>query len=50
MGLSGGMIWSLETDDFKGHCGNKYILLNKIHDMLNGPEKSSFACDIPFPA
>jgi chitinase len=49
MGLSGGMVWSLETDDFKGHCGDKYILLHKVHAMLNGAEKSSFQCDIDFP-
>ena len=37
MGLSGGMVWSLEFDDFKGKCGGgNYPLLTKIYDMLNG--------------
>lgn len=35
-GLSGGMIWSLETDDFLGKCfGKKYPLLSAINDRLN---------------
>ena len=38
------MIWSLENDDFKGHCGPKYPLLNKVHNMINGDEKNSFEC------
>jgi len=46
MGLSGGMIWALETDDFKGHCGQKYPLLTKVYNMLNGGERSSFECQI----
>jgi len=51
MGLSGGMVWSLETDDFKNRCGGgKYPLLHKVHDMLNGGERDSFECklgDVP---
>ncbi|CAL1277040.1 unnamed protein product [Larinioides sclopetarius] len=36
-GLGGGMIWSLETDDFKGNCGaGKYPLLSAISRKLNG--------------
>jgi len=46
MGLSGGMIWSMETDDFKGHCGARYPLLNKVKAMLNGAERSSFECTL----
>jgi len=46
MGLSGGMIWALETDDFMGRCGARYPLLNKVNNMLNGAEKSSFECEI----
>ncbi|KZC06560.1 putative chitinase 3, partial [Dufourea novaeangliae] len=29
--LGGGMIWSLETDDFRGVCGQKYPLLRALH-------------------
>lgn len=35
LGLAGGMIWSLETDDFLGSCyGIKYPLLNTIKKEL----------------
>jgi hypothetical protein len=34
-GLAGGMIWSLDTDDFKNRCGKgAYPILNKIKDTL----------------
>jgi hypothetical protein len=47
MGLSGGMIWAMEYDDFNNKCGaGKYPLLNKVHDMLNGNSKDSFECNI----
>ena len=43
MGLSGGMVWSLEFDDFKGKCGEgNYPLLTKIYDMLNGKLKDYY--------
>lgn len=36
MGLGGVMMWSIETDDFHGHChGEKYPLLNTIKRVLN---------------
>lgn len=36
MGLAGGMVWSLDTDDFKGRChGERYPLLNTIHRGLS---------------
>ena len=52
MGLGGGMIWSIETDDFRGLCGNgKYPLLNAMKSVfesanipalpLPNPEKST---------
>src|SRR2546427_526029 len=44
MGLSGGMIWSLETDDFMGECGKqKYPLLHTVYHYLNGDHKNDFA-------
>ncbi|XP_046436429.1 acidic mammalian chitinase-like [Neodiprion fabricii] len=34
MGLGGAMVWSIETDDFRGICGNKYPLLNALNHVL----------------
>jgi chitinase len=37
LGLAGGMVWSLETDDFTGHCyGEPFILIKTIARTLNG--------------
>jgi len=37
MGLAGGMVWSLETDDFLGQChGEPFILVKTIVRALNG--------------
>lgn len=33
-GLGGVMVWSVETDDFKGLCGKVDILLNAIKTTL----------------
>ncbi|KOX77106.1 Chitotriosidase-1 [Melipona quadrifasciata] len=36
MGLGGIMMWSIDTDDFRGTCGEKYPLLNAINRVLRG--------------
>lgn len=37
MGLGGGMVWSIETDDFRGIChGHRYPLLTVIHNTFIG--------------
>ncbi|XP_039481102.1 acidic mammalian chitinase [Drosophila santomea] len=33
-GLAGAMIWSLETDDYRGLCGQSYPLLRTINEKL----------------
>ncbi|XP_046436427.1 probable chitinase 2 [Neodiprion fabricii] len=34
MRLGGAMVWSIETDDFRGICGDKYPLLNALNHVL----------------
>lgn len=46
-GLAGLMVWSIESDDFRGVCGEKYPLLNEIFHHLNGnnskPNSNTFS-------
>lgn len=42
-GLGGGMVWSVETDDFHGTCGERFTLLKTLNRRLlnNGAVTSS---------
>ena len=35
MGLGGGMLWSVDTDDFNGQCGKAFPLLVAMNEVLN---------------
>nr|XP_033321147.1 chitinase-3-like protein 1 isoform X1 [Megalopta genalis] len=41
LGLAGGMMWSVETDDFRGTCGQNYPLLTVMNEVLRGSEPSN---------
>ena len=32
-GLAGAMVWSIDTDDFKGFCGRENGLINTLADV-----------------
>nr|XP_012227656.1 PREDICTED: chitinase-3-like protein 1 isoform X1 [Linepithema humile] len=36
LNLGGAMLWSIETDDFRGNCGEKYPLLKTLYAGLRG--------------
>lgn len=36
LGIAGAMVWSIETDDFHGICGEKFALLKAINSALGG--------------
>ncbi|KAI8423708.1 hypothetical protein MSG28_012739 [Choristoneura fumiferana] len=36
LGIAGAMVWSIETDDFHGICGEKFALLKAINSALDG--------------
>ncbi|XP_043581613.1 chitinase-3-like protein 1 [Bombus pyrosoma] len=52
-GLGGMMMWSVETDDFHGTCGDKYPLLHSINRVLRGyippPSPTSTPTRLPKP-
>ena len=33
MGLAGGMLWSIDTDDFRGLCGRRFGLLETLNEV-----------------
>lgn len=41
LNLAGVMIWSVETDDFRGKCGGKYPLLKAINNKLGNSQGNS---------
>ena len=44
MGLGGGMLWSVDTDDFNGFCGRKFGLLATMNEVIE--TLGSFAWNI----
>jgi chitinase len=50
MGLGGGMVWALDLDDFRNHCGEGvHPLLNTIREVLADPPRGGtnegFECE-----
>jgi hypothetical protein len=50
MDLGGGMVWALDLDDFRNHCGEGvHPLLNTIREVLADPPKGGigegFECE-----
>ncbi|XP_076164931.1 chitinase-3-like protein 1 [Ptiloglossa arizonensis] len=45
MGLGGAMMWSIETDDFRGTCGEKYPLLKALNSVLRDSAIASSPSD-----
>lgn len=39
--LGGAMVWSIETDDFRGKCGKEWPLLNVLYEELGSGAPSS---------
>ncbi|XP_064596682.1 chitinase-3-like protein 1 [Liolophura sinensis] len=49
--LAGAFIWSVEMDDFTGHCGQgRYPLLSKIYSVLNKRSSWTKPVSKPIPA
>lgn len=47
--LGGAMIWSLETDDFRGKCGPAYPLLNTIYSIVMSGNVAPTSAPTPAP-
>ncbi|XP_063372990.1 probable chitinase 2 [Cydia amplana] len=41
LGIGGAMVWSIETDDFHGKCGEDFALLKAINNALAGSGSTS---------
>lgn len=41
MGLGGAMLWSVETDDFRGNCGEAWPLLMQLNRVLRNWRKDA---------
>ncbi|XP_054011036.1 chitinase-3-like protein 1 [Hylaeus anthracinus] len=46
--LGGAMVWSIDTDDFRGTCGSRYPLLTALNNVLRGGA-SAFESASPAP-
>ncbi|CAN7992962.1 unnamed protein product, partial [Ixodes hexagonus] len=47
-GLAGVFLWSLDNDDYNGHCGESYPLLRKAYEVLKD-YKPPFEGECPMP-